>query len=188
MKKRNIILTVALLAAIALTACGKEALPVPEYPLTEEKIAEAMKECGFPENLRIEESDDSPYPGMKSAGYTLRFDNKEIFAGHCLGILSRKKDDIRGVGVTVSNLDEKEEFSEEECKQAIIFATRLFGGFSDETEVYDEFAKEFDIAEALLWRTEIEGIDCQISYNPSASQTKLQIVFATDWETFYPES
>ena len=133
--------------------------------------------------MQIEENEYIPYPGIESASFTLRSESAEVPAGHLMGILSHNMEGIRSLGINVSNLDEEDGAREEACRQAIVFATRLFGGFTDETQVYDAFSQVFSPWEELAWEASIEGIDCQIKYAPDRT-AKLLIALSDNLEAF----
>ena len=154
-------------------------MPVPEYPLLQETITSTIEECDFSETLVIEENDVSPPTGWSAASYTLRRPEKDIYAGHCMGILSREKDDIRTLGINVTTIDGKEELSEEELEQAVIFATHLFGGFRNGKQVYKSLKKQVDMTSEFVWEKEIDGIACRVKYTPYVS-AKLVISFSTN--------
>ena len=81
------------------------------------------------------------------------------------------------------------DITEEECKQAIVFATHLFGHFESETQVYNAFVKSFNPEDGLTWETEIDGIYCRIKFNEVNNTLKytLNVRFATDIDTFTTE-
>ena len=171
---------------ILLAGCGGQPaaeLPVPEYPISQELVQEAMEVTGMPDDLSIEVNDLLKYEGIDSTSYTLRHPTKDLYAGMCLGILTHKAEAFTSLGITVSSIDQEEAFSKEEIQQAIRFATYLFWQDESDTRILDAFMKKYKDGEPLLWEKKIDGIDCQIAYMPEQRQTRLKIAFSTDMET-----
>lgn len=185
MKKHIAFLLVFL--TILLAGCGGNKtvaeLPVPEYPISQELVQDAMEVAGMPDNLSIEVNDLLKYEGIDSTSYTLRHPTKDLFAGMCLGILTHKAEEFTSLGITVSSIDQEEAFSKEEIEQSIRFASWLFWQDETDTRILDAFMKKYQDGEPLQWEKKIDGIDCRIIYNPDQRQTKFQIAFSTDMET-----
>lgn len=176
------VISVLLILLVLLCACQKQTMTVPEYPLTQESVAQAMELYGFPADVTIEVNDYTQYPGLSSTSYTLRDPGGDFLAGAGLGVLSHAKGEVRSIGLTVGSVGQ-ETITEEECRQLIRFATYLCGGFTDDRQVCDAFMQEFDAGEELLWEARLEGIDCQIIYRPEFP-IRLQIGLATDMDEF----
>lgn len=162
MKKRISLFLIMLL--IGLTGCVSEKqsvqLPVFEYPLNQEIIAQAIELSDFPIDLTIEENEYMETEGIESSSFTLRHPSKDIYTGRCLGVLSHKAEAFTSVGITVSSIDQDAVFTDQEIEQAIRFATYLFWGDEKETRVYDAFIKEYNPREKIIWEKQIDGIDC----------------------------
>lgn len=184
MKKRILLLLIVF--GISLAGCAEQnqtvSLPVSEYPLSKELVEIAVEKSGLPDNLAIEENDILEYEGITSTSYTLRHPTKDLFAGSCMGILSHKADEFTSLGLTISTIDQTEDFTKEEIEQAIRFATYLFWQDENDTRIYDAFMKEYVDGQPLLFEKEMDGIDCQIAYTPNNRQPKLKIAFSTDME------
>lgn len=183
--KKYIAMLLAVLTVL-LAGCGgtpAKELPVPAYPLSQELVQEAMDVTGMPDDLSIEVNDLLKYEGIDSTSYTLRHPTKDLFAGMCLGILTHKAAEFTSLGITISSIDQQEALSREEIEQSIRFATYLFWQDETDTRILDAFMKKYQDGESLLWEKKVDGIDCQIAYNPEQRQTKLQIAFSTDMET-----
>lgn len=185
MKKCISALLVAVTVLLAGCGAGKtdKALPVPEYPISKELVQEAIDVTGMPDDLSIEVNDLLKYEGIESTSYTLRHPTKDLFAGMCLGILTHKAEAFTSLGITVSSIDQQEDFTKEEIAQSIRFATYLFWQDADDTRILDAFMKKYADGEPMVWEKKIDGIDCQIIYKPDQRQTKFQIAFSTDMET-----
>ena len=172
---------------VVFAGCGgkeqAKELPVPEYPISVELVAEAMGKAGLPEGLSIEINDLLEYEGVSSTSYTLRHPTKDLYAGACMGILSHKAEEFSSLGVTVSTIDQREELTEEEIRQAIDFAVYLFWQDEEDSRISDAFMKEYEEGQSLRLDKEIDGVDCRIIYNPQQRQPKFQIAFSTDMET-----
>ena len=182
--KKFIALVLALICSLSLVGCKEQQqskeLPVPEYPLTQETVKAAIAKSGLPDNLTVEVNDLLKYEGIQSTSYTLRHPTKELFAGACMGILSHKADKFTSLGLTISTIDQTEEFTKEEVEQSIRFATYLFWQDENNTRILDAFMKNYTDGQPYLFEKEIDGIDCQIAYTPNNRQPKLKIAFSTD--------
>lgn len=153
-------------------------LPVFDYPLSKERIAQAILNCDLPEDLTIQENDIAPPSGWEGTSYTLRSQEKEDCVGYGIGILSNKKGDVRGLGINVSEMA-----GEDELKQIVVFATYLFGGFKNEKRVYNSLKKQVDTSNDFTWKEEIDGIACRVQYKTDLKI--LVISFSSDWDSFF---
>lgn len=136
----------------------------------------------FPLDLTFEENECIEAEGIESSSFTLRHPNKDIYAGNCLGILSHEAEAFTSVGITVASIDQDAAFSEQEMEQAIRFATYLFWGDEKENRVYDAFMKEYKPGEKITWKKQIDGIGCEIVYDPQCNHA-FQIAYSTNLET-----
>lgn len=179
---KKLMLIPLVIVVLFLTSCQKQNnMPVPEGPVSSAQISEALAACEMRTDLLIEENEWDQYPGMSSTSFGLRPPENERLL--CFSLLSHTMGEDRSLGITVIDLDWREGFTEKECMQAIRFATILFGDFSDEMQVYEAFDKKYDHSEKFLWEATLEGINCQIIYNPEDT-LPLRIVFATDTDIF----
>lgn len=195
--KENIFYGVVILACLLffgailfLSGCGAKnssvELPVPEYPLSEEFIQDAILKCSLPDDLMIEVNDYIKTEGVDTTFYTLKHPIEEglpPYLANCMGLLSHKSEKFSSVGLTISSIDKDHEtFTEDEMKKAISFATYLLWEETNEAKVYDVFMKDYVPGEQILWEKEIDGIDCQIKYNPNDMTPIFVIGFSTDLE------
>lgn len=191
MKKRYCILISIIavgLVVVGIVFMGNKRMPDTECPLTEETIVSAMKECDFPEDIYVEYNEDGVPEGYPAAAYTLRREDKEVYAGHCMGILSTQYNDARNLGLTINTIDREREVSEKELEQAVVFATQLFGGFRNEQRVYKALKKEINLQENFEWTKKIDGFVCNVKYKAGDEEIAytLNVGFTTDltgWET-----
>lgn len=167
--------------AVPLSGCQKRMLAIPEYPLSAEAISEIAAECALPSDLEIEENEYESHPEMESASFILRSNSINLPSGHLMGILSHAKGDGRSLGINVSTLELADGDREEACKQVIVFATRLFGGFTDEMQIDQEFSKAFSPSEDITWEASIEGWNCRITYTPDRP-VKLLVAIYNDMD------
>ncbi|MBQ3104829.1 MAG: hypothetical protein IJC59_03085 [Lachnospiraceae bacterium] len=184
--RRAAVVILVLGSVLSLVGCGKwkkaKELPVHEYPLTKETVEAALEKGGLPEYLTVEENDLVAQEGIASASYTLRHPAREVFAGHSMGILSHKAEAFTSLGLTVSTIDQREEFTKEEIEQSICFAESLFWQEEAENRILELFMKEYAEGQPYLFEKEIDGIDCQIAYTPNQRQPKLKVAFSTDMD------
>lgn len=176
-KKTQIIL-LSFSISICLFGCQKERLPVPEYPLDAEAISKVLEECDMPYTV----VGNGPSTGTDWQGETFAVYEEPDDTFAYAGISNAVKDGERTLGCIFINLNIDSDITEEECKQAIVFATRLFGHFKSETQVYDTFMKKFNPEDGLTWETEIDGIYCRIKFDKAneGSNYFLNVRFATD--------
>lgn len=182
MKKQIVLLLVLLLLLTGCSGQSSNSLPAHDYPVSKEVVEAAIETCALPGDLTVEVNDLLEYEGIESTSFTLRHPTKDVFAGACMGILTHRAEAFTSLGITLSTIDQKEETSEEEIRQAIAFASYLFWGEKD-PGIADRFFKEYVPDEPLLWEKKIDGIDCRLVYNPNARQGQFQIAFSTDMET-----
>lgn len=185
MKKRYCILISIIavgLVVVGIVFMGNKRMPVTECPLKEETIISAMKECDFLEDIYVEYNEDGVPNGYLATAYTLRREDKEVYAGHCMGILSTQYNDARNLGLTINTIDKEREVSEEELEQAVVFATHLFGGFRNEKCVYKALEKEINLQENFEWTKKIDGIECNVKYKAGDAETTytLNVGFTMD--------
>ena len=201
----NVILAFSLGSSI-LYGCIKESLPVPEYPLDAHAIEEALEEWGLScivqeDNLAREMSTELSQYGLYST------ENSEFVI---VGISSSQKDGERALYLSFTRSYSPGAIPMEECENAIIFATRLFGGFESTHQVYERFIREYDKVNTEKleyevsvrssipmsegeshWKSNIDGTICQIRLErPTLSEPQeylSSIALISDWDTFYPE-
>ena len=123
-----------------------ETLPQPEFPLTEEVVNAALEQSGFPGELSAEET-QSYQEGHIT--YSLRDDSRIYTAGGnavlSAAISSSLVDGVRFLAVTVplpSQKEPPEPFQWEDMKPELVMAALLYGGFTDEEELYRAFSEE----------------------------------------------
>ncbi len=186
--KKKIIVIGLITATLCLAGCQKkDPLPIPEYPLDEQAVLEAAKQCDFPEEWTIVENEMRQTDDLIASSYSLKAVNTEVYAGHKVGVTSFLQGEDRVVRVNVTSLDNTEEISKEEFERSLEFIARLFGGFSDESVIADAFLPMFQIAEALTCEQDIEGVTCTIDYNPQKDAGKLLIAISDNKDLLYPQ-
>ena len=156
-KKKYISLLFYLLSVICIVCvsggCRIQRLVVPKYPLQKEDVEESLKEYDI--SCIVEEHS----PTEESLSFSLRNEeDKALYAG----IRSQQLEQGRTLGVTFLSFDSETDISEEECKKVILMATRLFGGFRNDQQVYKKFNKECQVEKDIRWKKEIEGIECEV--------------------------
>ena len=165
-----------------LFGCQKECLPSPDYPLTTEAISSVLAECNM--NHTIVENE--PISGTSGQGQSFAlYENPDDTIAYA-GISNATINEEKTLGCTFINLNMNSDITEDECKQAIIFATRLFGGFKNENQVYNKFRKNFNPENGLTWESEINDIYCKIKFNKvnDSLNYTLNVRFATDQDSF----
>lgn len=204
--KRGVSIIVSLICVGILAAYPKQALPIPQYPLDADTIIEAMQEM----NLSYDLEEDKTTYHLRSE-QTLFGMYNDIGDKFVAGISSGQKDGERILYISFPRFYSSNAILREDCKDAIIFATCLFGGFSNLQKVYDVFAREYGTKNTVrnqyevslenkspspireggsCWETTIDNITCRITFEqPKLSESEeylSMITFFTDWETFHP--
>lgn len=165
---------VSVLAALCLlTGCQKGERFQTTFPLEEEAIASALEKAGLPG--KISESETDSYSDRHTI-YVVRSET-ETYADPNNGVMvasaSSSATDYGRMLSTVFDRLNTEQFSWEDWKRQIIFATLLYGGFEEEDAVYKVFCeKELPDTPPYLWDDPFvwdarlpEGY-CRISYHP----------------------
>ncbi len=149
---------------------------VKDFPLSVVHIQKAIKKCQFPNYIWIEENEVSD--PLTSSLFSLRCPDNELDSGEglCMGIMSRKAEQGCSLGITVLSIDETEELTEKEIKQSIWLATYLFWNGKNNITIRNKFFEDFSSTEDYSWKDEIDGVDCEIIYQPEAG-AKLLISF-----------
>lgn len=206
--KKWLAVIVSLICAGILVACQKQVLPIPEYPLTAAAVTEAMQELNF--SYDLEEDDTVHQLRPTQSLFNLFNDNGDQFVA---GISCGQKDGERILYISFPRFYSANPVERDDCKDAILFATRLFGGFDSPEKVYDTFIREYDTKNTVrnqyeisterksptpireggsCWETTINDITCRITFEqPKLDEPKeylSMITFVTDWETFHPGS
>lgn len=187
-----------------LCGCKVNAMPVPEYPLDTDTIDKELKIWGL--TCTIEADELSMIEGERSL-YNINDAESGKFV---FGVLSGQKDEERVLFISFLPFYSDEAVPSQECEMAIAFATRLFGGFESEHQVYDKFIQDYDTVNTKkeqfetsikstqpkregesYWESDIGNITCRIVLEqPKLSEPQEYlntIIFATDWDTFYSE-
>lgn len=187
--RRLISVLLALSLMCPLSGCRKGGLPQPDFPLEEAVVTAALEQTGLPGE--ISESDT--------------FSNTEGYTSYMLRDQKDQKEKRMFTAVVSSALTEGERFLQihfrspsvsepppfawEDWKQQLVFAALLFGGFSDEEEIYREFfAQEVPEGETPLtadgmrldvyttdireWDAQLPAGYCKVRYYQSSTNVE----------------
>lgn len=187
-----------------LSGCKKQTLPVPEYPLKSDTIAEALQEWGL--SCIIEEDKAATEILKGQSLYNIYDTETGVFVA---GVSSNYKDGERIIYITFPSFYMDNTIGSQDYENAITFATLMFGGFQSKEQVYNKFNKEYDKKNTIRgqsengvtssyshegasrWERLIDGNTCQITLvQPKLSETQEYIetiLFASDWNTFHSE-
>lgn len=127
----------------ALAGCQKSGLPKPGFPLEESVVAAAMEQAGLPGEINPEETQSGKaghilyslrdpartYAGTENPVLTASFSSAQLEGGRVLYASFFLPNALDG-------------FAWEDWREAVLCATRLFGGFADEEEVYRAFSSQ----------------------------------------------
>lgn len=172
--KKKAILTIAVcaLAMVCLLAGCKKNEPLPStFPLKEDAIISALEETGL--SGKISESETESYSDRHIA-YVVRSET-ETYGDSDNGVMvasvsSAATDDGR-VLFTVFDRINVEQFSWEDWKEQIRFATILFGGFGEENAVYQAFCeKELPGNQPHEWDEQLPGGYCRMIFIPRSQK------------------
>ena len=157
----------ALLMLCLLNGCHKDERFKTTFPLEESAIVSALEESGLAGKISASETD--PYSDRHTI-YVVRSETETYDdAGTPVMVASASSaatDDGRILWTIFDRLH-TEQFSWEDWKQQIIFATLLYGGFETEDAVYQAFCtKEIPDSPAYVWDARLPEGYCRISYLP----------------------
>jgi hypothetical protein len=153
-KKLSTLVMTVVAAALVLSGCQTapaetppaETLPQPEFPLTEEAVNAALEQSGFPGEISAEETQSYQEGHI---AYSIRDDSRTYTAGGnavlSAGISSSLVDGVRFLAVSLplpSQKEPPEPFQWEDMKPELVMAALLYGGFTDEEEIYRAFSEE----------------------------------------------
>ena len=202
MKKFELLAAALCLPLILLSACQKEPLPNPEYPLDAATIEAMLAECSLDYTVEEDFSYAEQYPGRSF--YNLYSAESGKLAG---GIISAQDEGKRFLNLFFPNSSWLAVAPLKECETVLIFAAHLFGGFESDQQVADCFLAEYDSVNTIReeseiynsvipqaqsrWATTVADTACRITLeqprlNEPAEYLR-EIVLCSDWDTFYPE-
>lgn len=204
MKKYISYLLAVTICLALLLGCKKQTLPIPEYPLQSDTIAEALEEWGL--SCTIEEDEEAAKIRKGQSLYGLYDTETGEFVA---GVSSNYKDGERIIYITFPSFYIANTIGSDDYENAIIFATLMFGGFQRKEQVYNKFNKEYDKKNTIRkekdsddvsqysaegvsrWETLIDGNTCRITLDqPKLSETQeyiRTIAIASDWSSFHEE-
>ena len=188
-----------------LCACNKDALPVPDYPLDAATVEEAVQQWGL--SCIIQEDEQIRDMRPEQTLYVLYSVENTNFM--IAGISSGQQDGERALFISFAPFYSYTAIPAEECESAIVFATRLFGGFRSSHQVYDRFMREYGKVNtervqyessrissiptregSSYWESNFDGMICKIELaQPSLKEPQEYlsgITIISDWNTFYP--
>ena len=196
MKERLFTLVMTVVAAaLVLSGCQTapaepppaETLPQPEFPLTEEAVNAALEQSGFPGEISAEETQSYQEGHI---AYSIRDDSRTYTAGGnavlSAGISSSLVDGVRFLAVSLplpSQKEPPEPFQWEDMKPELVMAALLYGGFTDEEEIYRAFSEEEfpqdqavgqetePVIERGQWTRDLTGGYCQVTVRRSQRST-----------------
>ncbi|MBE6039074.1 MAG: hypothetical protein E7218_07760 [Anaerofustis stercorihominis] len=192
MKKKTIALLLAMLLLTAF-ACGnddKVLMPSPEFPIEKDVLSAELAE------LRMEyDIYDVDYPNEGSRGYGLNNPGDEHFV--VVGI-STHDEEVAGkkfIGMSFVSYYTKTSIKLSDSEKFFTLASKLYGGFETETQVWETFNEEFgkkntetktydvDVNQQFhqaemvhTWTTKIEGITCEVRVEqPDSAKDEMYI-------------
>lgn len=168
---RKILLLILLFClSIVLFSCKKEVMPIPNFPLDKETIADALNQWDFA--YILEEETENPH---NLIGFSQFYINDPDNQTNILGLNSSVKGADRIVNASFIAFNNT--IQGEDIEKAIVFMTRLFGGFNNDHTVYDQFVKEYNhknttiketsnfsgkIKSRSMWESQVQGMTVQI--------------------------
>ena len=166
MKRLKISYLACMLAAICLlSGCKKDVHFQTSFPLEEDAIVSALEKTGL--QGKISDSETESYADGHIL-YVVRSET-ETYGDSDNGVMiasvsSAETSDGRKL-YAAFDWTNTDEFSWEDWKQQIAFATLLYGGFANEDDVYKVFCeKELPDSSPFVWEEELSGAHCRITY------------------------
>lgn len=161
-----------------ITACKKDVLPQPAFPLKEEVITAAIEKTGLPG--KISESETTSYGEghilhvVRSLAdtYSDTVSPEEAQANPGSRVLIAGIDSVitegeRQLSIIFDQKEVSEAFAWEDWKQQIVFTALLYGGFENEEDIYQAFyGKEFPEGEdSYQWDAQLPDAYCRVRYD-----------------------
>lgn len=174
-KSRRLFYSFLVLGALFLLAgCQKSGLREPDFPLEEADITAALEQTNLPGTI----SDDKTLLSEEYASYVLDSEDQKLPAAI---ILSSNVEGKRFLSLTFISPPTSKDyvFLWDDWKQQLALAALLYGGFTDEDEIYWGFFEqeapdgelevnennlEHLIAEQYEWDAEFSAGYCRVSY------------------------
>lgn len=218
MKKTRKVFSLVLCAVIIASFCAcstndpSTSLPVPAYPLTAEYMQEYVDELEKGHFVK-DNSFPNDYDDFESIA--LAFAPVDAPQFENVGMVSTAYKGERSLSFTFaaatpinsglvpgySSSDTGKLYDMESLEEVVRFATKLFGGFSDEDAVYKVLKKELgkknttegeadpdNGSKVITWKTQIDDISCEIRFiKPYEDKDEMylrMILFMTDPELY----
>lgn len=202
MKKITLILSIFTIN-IFLFACQSQEMPRLDYPLDSDTITSAIEDSGYPWHI-----DEVQKISDEIIGFIIKDDENKIVAV----IQTVKVGQEQALTMSFSKrYDDDHSIKGESVKDMVILATKLYGGFKDTDQLYNNFIKEYDTKnttaspkvyisgkektlgpeESVRWEKKVDGKTCQIVFsraypNLPERQNLDTISIMSDKETFFP--
>ena len=182
--KKLVILTGMIVTMSLLVSCGRsEALEKPEYPLSVEQVQEAMDSCGIELDIEADET----YASEGAVSFDLKDGNFSEIALNSVGTESERA--LLATFPMSTKVLPKDAFHGsrlEDAGPATALLSVLFGGFLEESDLYDMIMKayengdfeETDVQDHLTWEAVINGISCSVGleYVPELEEMYLRTI------------
>ena len=192
MKKKIIalLLTMLLLTAFACGNDDKVLMPSPEFPIEKDVLSAELAE------LRMEyDIYDADYPNEGSRGYALYNPGDENFDVVGISTYDEVAAGKRFIGMSFVSYYTKTSIKLSDSEKFFTLASKLYGGFESETQVWETFNEEFgkkntetktydvDVNQQFhqaemvhTWTTKIEGITCEVRVEqPDSAKDEMYI-------------
>ncbi len=127
-----------LLLGLLFAGCS-EKLPMTEFPLKKEIIEENLSE--WKEGYQVLLEGENVSDGYEVSVYKLYNPSNNMFLSASLNTIA--KDDYRRLAISFMHSSNPEAITGDEMEKAIEFATKLYGGFSNEQAIVSAFKKEY---------------------------------------------
>lgn len=151
MKKYLSIIMILIIIVATLTCCQKNPMEVPQYPLNKETVEAALEKVDLPCVVS-----DATIDSDHRTSISLRDEEGRLIAG----IASEAGEDWRFLGFTLIGYLMQGEASvylpEEKWDDIIGLGTILYGGLTDQNQVYQDFIKNFEKESIII---ELEDSD-----------------------------
>lgn len=189
---RRMIALLIIMQILAVCGCQKQMLGIPQYPLNYDVVDEIQKEY----NLSFSIVQDDQIAKIRPERTSYNFYNEK--GEHYGSVASEERNNARGIFLSLpQDGDVSKGTPVNGSENFIAFATKLFGGFESDKQVYKEFINAYKKQTLIdteqgysYWETEIWDIYCKITiWDDSTTETSnvylRTIEFVSDRDVFY---
>ena len=169
-KQIVIIMFLLCIAILAFYSYKNHRMPVPAFPLQRQALEDALSESGLAWNVAEEEI-------LKDGHILYTLNNSQGQPSTFVSSVESSDKRILQINFLTSK-GSQSNIPQEDWGKAVSFATILYGGFQNQTQVYDNFRQTCDekaviddvpgalseFRERIRWENELNGVTCFLGF------------------------